>query len=158
VFISFSNLWFGSFHIIFKKQFLLRVAFNIGRVAAWQCRGEKIRTGIHEGAEAGKPQNHRMVRVGKDLKDHLVPTPPAMSRDIFHQPGVLRAPSSLALNPAREGASTASLGNLGQCFSTLMVKNFFLIPNLNLPSFSLQSFLLVLSLHTLVKSPSPSFL
>jgi len=25
-----------------------------------------------------------MVRVGKDLKDHLVPTPPAMSGDIFH--------------------------------------------------------------------------
>ena len=35
-----------------------------------------------------------------------------MSRDIFHQPRVLRAPSNLALNPAREGAATASLGNL----------------------------------------------
>jgi len=31
-----------------------------------------------------------------------------------------------------------------------MVKNFFLISNLNLPSFSLQPFPLVLSLHTLV--------
>jgi len=29
-----------------------------------------------------------------------------MSRDIFHQPRVLRAPSSLALNPAREGGSS----------------------------------------------------
>jgi len=38
-----------------------------------------------------------------------------------------------------------------------MVKNFFLISNLNLPSFNLQPFPLVLSLHTLVKSPSPSF-
>jgi len=35
-----------------------------------------------------------------------------MSRDIFHQPRLLRAPSNLALNPAREGAATASLGNL----------------------------------------------
>jgi len=81
-----------------------------------------------------------------------------MSRDIFHQPRVLRAPSNLGLSPAREGAATASLGSLGQCFTTLVVKNFFLIAHLNLPSFSLEPFPLVLSLQTLVKSPSPSFL
>jgi len=81
-----------------------------------------------------------------------------MSRDIFYQTRVLRAPSNLALNPAGGGADTASLGNMGQCFITLMVKNFFLISHLNLPSFSLKPFPLVLSLHTLVKSPSPSFL
>jgi len=78
-----------------------------------------------------------------------------MSRDIFHQIRLLRAPSNLALNTAREGAATASQGKLVQCFTTLMVKNFFLTSNLNLPSFSLESFPLVLSLHTLVKSPSP---
>jgi len=39
-----------------------------------------------------------------------------------------------------------------------MVKNFFLMSHLNLPSFSLRPFPLVLSLHPLVKSPSPSFL
>jgi len=60
-----------------------------------------------------------------------------MSRDIFHQPRLLRAPSNLALNPAREGTATASLGNPSQCLTTLMGKNFFLIPYLNLPSFSL---------------------
>jgi len=81
-----------------------------------------------------------------------------MSRDIFHQPRVLRAPSNLALNVAREGAATASLGNLGQGLTTLMGKNFFLISNLNLPSVSLEPFPLVQSLHTLGKSPSPSFL
>jgi len=81
-----------------------------------------------------------------------------MSRHIFHQTRLLRAPSSLALNTARDGAATAYLGNLCQCFTTLMVKNFFLISNLNLPSSSLDPFPLVLSLHTLVKSPSPSFL
>jgi len=81
-----------------------------------------------------------------------------MSRDTFHQTRLLRAPSSLTLNTAREGAATASLGNLGQGLTTLMVKNFFLISHLNVPSFSLQPFPLVLSLHTLVKSPSPSFL
>jgi len=37
-----------------------------------------------------------------------------MSWDVFHQTRVLRAPSNLALNPAREGAGTASLGNLAR--------------------------------------------
>ena len=45
-----------------------------------------------------------------------------MSRDIFHQPRLLRAPSNLALNPAREGAATASLGNLFQYLTVLVVK------------------------------------
>jgi len=70
----------------------------------------------------------------------------------------LRAPSNLALNTVREGEGTASLGNLGQGLTTLIGKNFFLTSNLNVPSFSLEPFPLVLSLHTLVKSPSPSFL
>ena len=79
-----------------------------------------------------------------------------MSREPFHQTRLLNAPSNLALNTAREGAATASLGNLGQCFTTLMVKNFFLISNLNLPSFSSKPSPLVLSLHPLVRSPSPA--
>jgi len=33
-------------------------------------------------------------------------TPLAMGRDTFHQPSVLKAPFSLALNLAREGAAT----------------------------------------------------
>ena len=40
----------------------------------------------------------------------------------------------------------------------LIAKNFFLVPNLNLPSFSLKPLPLVLSLHALVKSPSPALL
>ncbi|KAK4828311.1 hypothetical protein QYF61_025323 [Mycteria americana] len=39
-----------------------------------------------------------------------------------------------------------------------LVKNFFLISNLNLPSFSLKPLSLILSLHFLIKSPSPAFL
>jgi len=74
-----------------------------------------------------------MIRVGRDLTDHLVP-PPCPGRDPFHQPRVLSAPSNLALNPVREGAATASLGSLGQGLTTLMGKNFSLISNLNLPS------------------------
>jgi len=37
-------------------------------------------------------------------------------------------------------------------------KEFFLLSNLNLPAFSLNPLLLALSLHALVKSPSPAFL
>jgi len=79
-----------------------------------------------------------------------------MSRDPFHQIRVLKAPSNLALSTARAGAATASLGSLG--LTTLRVMNFFLISNLNLPSLSLKPLPLVLSLHALVKSPSPAFL
>jgi len=50
--------------------------------------------------------------------------PPALGRAPFHQPRLLQAPSNLALNPAREGAATASLGSLGQGLTTLLGKNF----------------------------------
>jgi len=44
-----------------------------------------------------------------------------MDRDTFHQTRLLQALSSLALNPTREGATTASLGNLCQGLTTLIV-------------------------------------
>jgi len=59
-----------------------------------------------------------------------------MSKDVFSWIRLLQAPSNLALSTAREGAATASLGNLGQGLTTLSVKNSFLISSLNLPSFS----------------------
>ena len=67
-----------------------------------------------------------------------------MSRDTFYQTRLLKAPSSLAWNTAREGAATASRGNLCQGLTTLRVKNLFLISNLNIPFFSLKTLLLVL--------------
>jgi len=79
-----------------------------------------------------------------------------MGRDIFHQTKVLQAPSNPALDTAREGAATASLGNLGQGLTTLMGKNFFLISTLNLPSFSLKLLPLVLSVPQLRGSPAAS--
>jgi len=81
-----------------------------------------------------------------------------MGRDTFRQARVLQAPSNLALNTAREGAATASLGSLCQGLTPLRVKNFFLVSNRNMPSFSLKPLHLVLLLHVLVKSPSPTFL
>ena len=49
--------------------------------------------------------------------------------------------SNLALNTSRDRASTTSLDSL---FTTLLVKNFPLTSNLNLPSFNLKPFPLVL--------------
>ncbi|KAK4826321.1 hypothetical protein QYF61_007406 [Mycteria americana] len=57
----------------------------------------------------------------------------------------------LTLNVSRDGASTTSLGNLLQCFTILIVKNFFFISSLSLPSFSLKTSLLVLLQQSLLK-------
>ncbi|KAK4827084.1 hypothetical protein QYF61_014186 [Mycteria americana] len=61
--------------------------------------------------------------------------PSAISRDIFKYVRLLRAPSILTLNVSRDGESTTSLGNLFQCLTTLILKNFFLVSSLNLPPF-----------------------
>ena len=53
-------------------------------------------------------------------------------RDISHQIRLPRPPYNLAFNIYTYGTSTASLGNLCQCLTTLTVQNFFLISNLNL--------------------------
>ena len=58
--------------------------------------------------------------------------------------GEAAAPYNLALNTSRDGASTTSLGSPFQHLTTLLVKNFPLTSNLNLPSFNLKPFPLVL--------------
>ena len=60
-----------------------------------------------------------MAWVEKDHNDHRVSNPPAMGRVANHQARLPRATSSLALNASRDGASTASLGNLFQYVTTL---------------------------------------
>jgi len=51
-----------------------------------------------------------------------------MCRVANHQTRLPRATSSLAFNASRDGASTASLGNLFQCVTTLCVEK--LPPNI----------------------------
>jgi len=58
-----------------------------------------------------------MVWVGRDLGGHLVQS------DIINQTRLLRAPSNLALDVSRDGALTTSLGNLGEGFTTFIIKN-----------------------------------
>ena len=76
----------------------------------------------------------------------------AMGRIATHQIRLPRAPSNIASNASRVGASTASLGSLCQC---LWVKNFFLTTNINLSFFSLKLFPLVLTLSDCSKFSSP---
>jgi len=66
-----------------------------------------------------------------------------MGRDIFNYTRLLKVLSNLPLNTSREWACTASLGNLFQFLTSLIVKNFFHISNLKLPSFSLKPLSLV---------------
>jgi len=70
-------------------------------------------------------------------------------------PYQLRLPGapSMALGTSRDGAHTVSLANLFQFLTTLWVLNSFLTSNLNLSSFSLNPFPLILSLHIPVISP-----
>jgi len=98
-----------------------------------------------------------MICTGKGLTEQLIPKP---CHGQGHLPldQVAQSPIQPGLELLQGGASTASLGNLLQCLTTLIVKNFFFIPSLNLPSFSLKPLPLVLSLHALVKSTSPAFL
>ncbi|KAK4828770.1 hypothetical protein QYF61_000795 [Mycteria americana] len=84
------------------------------------------RTGPHEAQEIHGPlncegRNHRIIEwVGLEgtFTDHLIPTPLPWAGTSFTRP----APSNLALNTSRDGASTASLGNFFQCLITLIFK------------------------------------
>lgn len=101
--------------------------------------------------------NHKIIRsiqLERALKVHPVQFPYNEQRDLQLEQ-VLRAPSSLTLTVSRDMAFTTSLGDLCQCLTNLIVKNF--ISNLNLPCFSLNPFCLFLSQRILLKSLSPSF-
>jgi len=62
---------------------------------------------------------------------------------MFNWVRLLRAPSNLALNVSRDGASTASLGNRFQCSNTPSIKNFFLTASLMASSLLLNLLLLL---------------
>lgn len=63
-----------------------------------------------------------------------------------------------SLNTSRAGISVAPLVNPFQCLTTLRVKNYFLISNLNLMSFSVKPLSIALSLYVPVMSLSPVLL
>jgi len=97
-----------------------------------------------------------MAWVEKEHNDHRVSTALLCAGSPTTRPGCPEPRP--ALNVSRDGASTTSLGNLFQCVTTLCVKNFLLISNLDLPCLSFKPFSLDLSLSTLVNSHCPSCL
>ena len=99
-----------------------------------------------------------MVWVGRDLKDHLVPTPLPWAGTPSTRPGCSKSHPAWPWTLPGRGQPQLRWDNLFQCLTSLIVKNFFLISSLNLPSFTLKTLPLVLSLQALVKSPSPAFL
>lgn len=78
-------------------------------------------------------QNHRMVSVGRDLKDHLVPILLPCAENCPLDQGT-EAPIQSDLEHF-QGWCRTSLGDLFQSLTIPTVKNLFLISNLNLPSF-----------------------
>ncbi|KAK4816215.1 hypothetical protein QYF61_013453, partial [Mycteria americana] len=76
-----------------------------------------------------------------------------MGRDVFPQIRLLKALSNLNFNTSNDGAPTASLGNLSHCLTTRVLKKFFRMSSLNLPSFTLKPLPLVLSLQAPIESP-----
>jgi len=119
-----------------------------GRKAAeqlvWVRSGEFLR----EDHRIIESYNHRMAWGEKDHNDHPVPTaccvqgrqPPDQAAQSHIQPG---------LECLQGWGIHSLLGQPVQCVTTLWVKNFLLISNLNLPCLSLKPLFLVLSLSTL---------
>lgn len=83
-------------------------------------------------------QSHRMVWGGRDLQRSSSPNLCHGQGHLEHYVGLFKAPSSLTLNTFNDRASTVLLENLSCCIPTLIVKKFFLISNVNLPSSSLK--------------------
>ena len=85
-----------------------------------------------------------MAWVEKDHSDHLVPTPCYVQG---HQPADQAAQSHIqpGLECLHGWGIHSLLGQPVQCVTTLWVKNFLLISNLNLPCLSLKPFPLELS-------------
>lgn len=93
-----------------------------------------------------------MVWVARTLNTHLVPAPLQWSGTHSTLTMSLRTLSDMVLSTSRDEASIDSLVNIFQCPTALTVKNFPLIPNQNLFSFSLKPLSLFLWLHALVNS------
>ena len=97
-----------------------------------------------------------MAWVAKSHSAHPVPTPCYVQG---RQPADQAAQSHIqpGLECLQGWGIHSLLGQPVQCVTTLWVKNFLLISNLNLPCLSLKPFPLVLSLSTLINSHSSPF-
>lgn len=125
-------------------QFCLRVFLLVDIFV--QSNSDHGSTGIVE------PQNHGIVKVVKDFSVHQAPT--QHHHHVHHES---TSSSDTSTPPtSRGGDSTASLGILFQCLTTLSVKKLFQISTLNLPRYNVRPFLCYMEKRltpTLLQSP-----
>uniref|UniRef100_A0A803YHE8 Ketimine reductase mu-crystallin n=1 Tax=Meleagris gallopavo TaxID=9103 RepID=A0A803YHE8_MELGA len=122
--------------------------------SAFQSRGER-----YQSPPLGTRQQHQS-RDGLGWKAALRPSRPNPLLYAGTPPiaQVAHSPIQPGLECFQAGGIHSLTGQPVPVSHSLTVKNFFLIPSLNLRSSSLKPFPLTLSLPALIKSPSPSFL
>uniref|UniRef100_A0A8V5GMW6 Uncharacterized protein n=1 Tax=Melopsittacus undulatus TaxID=13146 RepID=A0A8V5GMW6_MELUD len=121
--------------------------------------GSAVKNSLDDSAKKVTPDHGIMECSGLERPIRSSSSNPCHRQGPLPLEQLLQAPvSNLALSTARDGAATASLGTLCQRLSTLPGNSFCLISNLNFPCFSLTPSPLVLSLQSLMKSPSPASL
>lgn len=70
-----------------------------------------------------EPQNHRMVWIGRDFKDPFKPPCHGQRQLLKNLHQVPQSPIQIGFEHSRDGAPTASLGNMFQCVTTFIVKH-----------------------------------
>uniref|UniRef100_A0A672TKS7 Guanylate cyclase domain-containing protein n=1 Tax=Strigops habroptila TaxID=2489341 RepID=A0A672TKS7_STRHB len=133
------------------KKMISKALSLLGRPFPQTCTGVFVRSQVEKLQRATY-----VARRASSLPQESNPL--AMSSDVFIYIRLPRTTSSLALNVSRDGVSTTSLGNLCQCFTTLIVNNFFPHIQPESPSCSLKPSPLIVLQQALLRSLSPSFL
>lgn len=143
----YSRTWFRTTCIL-EVYLLLSLLQSPSCVPAFPCMCYALSTKL---AWITESHNYRMAWVERDLKDHSVPT-------AFHGQGHFPTDQA-AYRPIQHGLEyLQGQGNLLPGLTNLFIENLFLMCNANLPFFHLKPSSLVLSLHSLMRSSSPTFL
>ena len=93
-------------------------------------------------SQVNKESNHRMISAVRDLKDHLVPVSLPLEGKPSTRSYCSKPHPTFHRTLLGNEASTVSLCNLSYCFTIPIMNNFFLMSDLNVPSFSLKPFVL----------------
>ncbi|KAK4808149.1 hypothetical protein QYF61_000129 [Mycteria americana] len=93
---------------------------------------------VAEKGQNPKLKTSKLVWVGRDLKDHRVP-PPCHGQGCLPLEQAAQSPIQPGLEHFQGWGIHNFSGNLFQCLTALIVKNFFLISNLNLTFFQFKA-------------------
>lgn len=113
------------------------VGLELGIHLRWVVECVLLAAGVHCASFWALLLNHRIVCLEGKFKCYLAQTPLQWPGTFSHRSG-----AQICVCPAfgcfQERASITSLGDLFQCLTALLVKVFFLVFNINWPSFSLK--------------------